>query len=105
LVLILRKHGIFSSNEITAIFSLICVSEPVLCRSFRTDDANYGKCPSKKETYYGFKELIYIVMKDTKKPISKQMTEFDKTKMMSDFSKGLTLWGSNKDVEKIIKKN
>lgn len=23
------------------------------CRSFRADDANYGKCPSKKETYPG----------------------------------------------------
>lgn len=37
-------------------------------------------------------------MEDTKKPISEQMTEFDKTKMMTDFSKGLTLWGSNKVV-------
>jgi hypothetical protein len=25
------------------------------CRSFRADGVNYGKCPSKKETYYGFK--------------------------------------------------
>lgn len=24
------------------------------CRSFRVDGANYGKCPSKKETYFGF---------------------------------------------------
>ena len=35
-------------------------------------------------------------MEDTKKPINKQMTESDKFKMMSKFSKGLTLWGSNK---------
>lgn len=25
------------------------------CKAFRTEDATYGKCPSKKETYYGFK--------------------------------------------------
>ncbi len=32
------------------------------------------------------------------------MTEFEKIKMMSEFSKGLTLWGSNK-VVKIQKSN
>lgn len=25
------------------------------CQSFRSDGADYGKCPSKKETYFGFK--------------------------------------------------
>lgn len=25
------------------------------CKSFRTEDAAYGKCPSKKETYFGYK--------------------------------------------------
>lgn len=25
------------------------------CKAFRTEDATYGKCPSKKETYYGYK--------------------------------------------------
>ena len=32
------------------------------CRSFRTDGANYGKCPSKKETYYGFKVHALITL-------------------------------------------
>ena len=42
-------------------------------------------------------------MEDTKKPINKQMTESDKFKMMSEFSKGLTLWGSNKVVKKWLR--
>lgn len=53
--------------------------------------------------YEQFISIIYTVLEDTKKPISEQMTEFDKTKMMSDFSKGLTLWGSNKVVKKWLK--
>lgn len=28
------------------------------CKAFRTEDATYGKCPSKKETYYGFKAHV-----------------------------------------------
>lgn len=32
------------------------------CRSFRTDGANYGKCPSKKETYFGFKVHALITL-------------------------------------------
>ena len=34
------------------------------CRSFRTDGANYGKCPSKKETYYGFKVHVLITLEN-----------------------------------------
>lgn len=32
------------------------------CRSFRTDGAGYGKCPSKKETYFGFKVHAMITL-------------------------------------------
>lgn len=32
------------------------------CRSFREDGANYGKCPSKKETYFGFKVHALITL-------------------------------------------
>jgi hypothetical protein len=32
------------------------------CRSFRTDRANYGRCPSKKETYFGFKVHALITL-------------------------------------------
>ncbi len=42
-------------------------------------------------------------MEDTKKPVNEQMTESDKFRMMSDFSKGLTLWGSNKVVKKWLR--
>ena len=31
--------------------------------------------------------------------MNEQVTEFEKIKMMSEFSKGLTLWGSNKVVK------
>ena len=32
------------------------------CRSFRTEGANYGRCPSKKETYFGFKVHALITL-------------------------------------------
>ena len=32
------------------------------CRSFREDGANYGKCPSKKEPYFGFKVHVLITL-------------------------------------------
>lgn len=32
------------------------------CRSFRADGANYGRCPSKKETYFGFKVHALITL-------------------------------------------
>ena len=38
-----------------------------------------------------------------KKPLDEQMTEFEKAKMMSEFSKGLTLWGSDRVVKKWLK--
>ena len=32
------------------------------CRSFRADGANYGRCPSKKETYFGFKVHALVTL-------------------------------------------
>ena len=32
------------------------------CQSFRGDGADYGKCPSKKETYFGFKVHALITL-------------------------------------------
>lgn len=32
------------------------------CHSFREDGANYGRCPSKKETYFGFKVHALITL-------------------------------------------
>jgi hypothetical protein len=53
--------------------------------------------------YEQFISIIYTIMEDTKKPINEKMTESDKFRIMSDFSKGLTLWGSNKVVKKVVK--
>lgn len=30
------------------------------CKAFRGHEVDYGKCPSKKETYYGYKVLALI---------------------------------------------
>ena len=32
------------------------------CRSFRAEGANYGRCPSQKETYFGFKVHALITL-------------------------------------------
>lgn len=32
------------------------------CKSFRSDGADYGKCPSKKETYFGYKVHALITL-------------------------------------------
>jgi len=41
-------------------------------------------------------------MEDTKKPKKEQMTEEEIAKKVSEFSRGLTLWGSNRVVKKWI---
>ena len=60
-----------------------------------------------KKYLYDKRELPYVqfisIMEDTKKPANKRMTEFEMNKMVSEFSKGLTLWGSNKVVKKWLK--
>lgn len=57
----------------------------------------------REEPYKQFIEMIYAIMEDTKKPENERMSEADMTKMVSDFSKGLTLWGSNRVVKKWLK--
>lgn len=32
------------------------------CRSFRCDGASHGKCPSKKETYFGYKVHVLTTL-------------------------------------------
>lgn len=54
-------------------------------------------------SYEQFISIIYTIMEDTKKPVNEQMTEAARIEMMSEFSKGLTLWGSNKVVKKWLK--
>ena len=52
------------------------------CRSFRSDGANYGKCPSKKETYFGFKVHALITLDGF-------ITAFDVTPASTDDREGL----------------
>lgn len=52
------------------------------CRNFRSDGANYGKCPSKKETYFGFKVHALITL-------SGFITAFDITPASTDDRDGL----------------
>lgn len=57
----------------------------------------------REEPYKQFIEMIYAIMEDTKKSADERMSETDMMKMVSDFSKGLTLWGSNRVVKKWLK--
>lgn len=58
------------------------------CRSFRTDGANYGRCPSKKETYYGFKVHALIT-------IDGYITAFEITPASIDDREGLRDFAEN----------
>lgn len=57
----------------------------------------------REEPYKQFVEMIYKIMEDTKRKDGKKMTEEEMTQMVSEFSKGLTLWGSNRVVKKWLK--
>ena len=57
----------------------------------------------REEPYKQFVEMIYKIMEDTKRRDGKKMTEEEMTQMVSEFSKGLTLWGSNRVVKKWLK--
>ena len=58
------------------------------CRSFRVDGANYGKCPSKKETYFGFKVHALIT-------IEGYITAFEITPASVDDREGLRNFAEN----------
>lgn len=57
----------------------------------------------REEPYEKFIEMIYTIMEETKKNDSEKMSEEKMTKMVSEFSKGLTLWGSNRVVKKWLR--
>lgn len=57
----------------------------------------------REEPYKQFVEMIYKIMEDSKKNDGEKMTEEEMAEMVSEFSKGLTLWGSNKVVKKWLK--
>lgn len=46
----------------------------------------------REEPYKQFVEMIYKIMEDSKKKNSEKMTGEEMTQMVSEFSKGLTLW-------------
>ena len=52
------------------------------CRSFRADGANYGRCPSKKETYFGFKVHALVTLEG-------YITAFEVTPASVDDREGL----------------
>lgn len=52
------------------------------CRSFREYGANYGKCPSKKETYFGYKVHALITLEG-------YITAFEITPASTDDREGL----------------
>lgn len=58
------------------------------CRSFRVDGANYGKCPSKKETYFGFKVHALVT-------IEGYITAFEITPASVDDREGLRDFAEN----------
>lgn len=57
----------------------------------------------REEAYKKFIEMIYTIMEETQKNDSEKMSEEKMTKMVSEFSKGLTLWGSNRVVKKWLR--
>ncbi len=57
----------------------------------------------REEPYKQFIEMIYAIMEDTKKPDQEKMSDAEMIRMISEFSKGLTLWGSNKVIKKWLK--
>ncbi|MCM1497185.1 MAG: hypothetical protein NC124_01840 [Clostridium sp.] len=57
----------------------------------------------REKPYEQFIDMIYTIMEDTKKPKEKQMTEEEMVKMINEFSRGLTLWGSNRVIKKWLK--
>lgn len=57
----------------------------------------------REEPYEQFINMIYTIMENAKKPKKKQMTEEEMEKMINEFSKGLTLWGSNRVIKKWLK--
>lgn len=66
------------------------------CRSFREYGANYGKCPSKKETYFGFKVHALITLEGYITAFEITPTSVDDREGMRDFAEnclGLVVFG------------
>lgn len=59
------------------------------CHSYRADGADYGKCPSKKETYFGYKVHVLITLEG-------YITAFEVTPASIDDREGLRDMALNK---------
>ncbi|WP_313131303.1 hypothetical protein [Anaerocolumna sp.] len=57
----------------------------------------------REQPYEQFISMVYKTMEDSNKPDQNKMSEEDMISMVSEFSKGLTLWGSNRVVKKWLK--
>lgn len=57
----------------------------------------------RERPYEQFINMVYTIMANTKKFEDQKMTEEEMVQMISEFSKGLTLWGSNRVVKKWLK--
>lgn len=57
----------------------------------------------REQPYEQFITMVYKVMEETKKNEEDKISEEDMISMVSEFSKGLTLWGSNRVVKKWLK--
>ena len=60
------------------------------CHSFREDGANYGRCPSKKETYFGFKVHALITLEGYITAFEITPASVDDREGLRDFTK--TVW-------------
>ena len=56
------------------------------CRSFRTKGANYVKCPSQKETYYGFKVHALITLEGYITAFEITLASVDDREGLQDFA-------------------
>lgn len=57
----------------------------------------------REEPYKQFVEMIYKIIDNSNKADNEKMTEEEMAHMVSEFSKGLKLWGSNRVVKKWLK--
>ena len=57
----------------------------------------------REEPYKQFVEMIYKIIDNSNKADNEKMTEEEMAHMVSEFSKGLKLWGSNGVVKKWLK--
>lgn len=57
----------------------------------------------REEPYKQFVEMVYKIIENAQKKDEERMTEEEMAEMVSEFSKGLTLWGSNRVVKKWLR--